>query len=189
MEEILTKDEHFFKVYDFMVNKLHLVGSELAVFSLIFSYSESNRAFNGSKEHISKRTGISTRTVRRAVLSLMEKGLLVKEYDEQFAAAYKIPMDKVSEILTKRPKKKDKTSEKNGQNCSPAMTKRPKKADKTSPNTKRNTYINTKADKKRTSARASTKKVKLEKTDWNNPAWVQSVFDMAIERSINDSGS
>ena len=67
-----------YTVYAFMIER-GLRGAELLVYALIYSYTrDGGRAFYGSQEHIADRTGLSLRSVQRALLSLTEGGHLEK---------------------------------------------------------------------------------------------------------------
>ena len=67
-----------YTVFAFMIER-GLRGAELLVYALIYSYTkDGGRAFYGSLNHIAHRTGLSVRSVHRALISLTEGGHLEK---------------------------------------------------------------------------------------------------------------
>ena len=70
----------YFIIYDWMIQELHLKGSELLIYAIIYSYCESgNKAFNGSLSLLSKKSGIEHRQLIRVLQRLVVKGFLAKE--------------------------------------------------------------------------------------------------------------
>ena len=70
----------YFIIYDWMIQELHLKGSELLIYAIIYSYCESgNKAFNGSLSLLSKKSGIEHRQLIRVLQRLVVKEFLAKE--------------------------------------------------------------------------------------------------------------
>ena len=81
-KNIYAKNESkssYFIIYDWMIQELHLKGSELLIYAIIYSYCESgNKAFNGSLSLLSKKSGIDRRNVIATLQRLISKGYLFK---------------------------------------------------------------------------------------------------------------
>ena len=172
----------YFSVHSFMTDGLDLSGAELLVYALIYSFSDTADGFHGSQDYISQRTKISERTVRRALISLIGKGLLVKE-------SVKIPDAEKSWNMavyrTKCPVWADKMSCAGGQNDQNGRTKCPQNQDKMSANNKDyNKHYNKDYNSAHGGARKSPKKEwGFEESNWKNPEWVEAVFEQALARS------
>ena len=69
----------FFTIMDFMTVGLKLTGPELLVFALVYSYSQTGGECRASRKYISLMTGVSLRSVERALASLTARGLLSNE--------------------------------------------------------------------------------------------------------------
>ena len=82
-KNIYAKNESkssYFIIYDWMIQELHLKGSELLIYAIIYSYCESgNKTFNGSLSLLSKKSGIARSNVVLALNSLINQKILKKE--------------------------------------------------------------------------------------------------------------
>ena len=67
------KPRGFFTVSDFMSVGLGLKGCELLTFALIYSFANLGDEFRGTRKYISAMTGLSVRSVERALASLIER--------------------------------------------------------------------------------------------------------------------
>jgi len=72
-------NEKFVVISEFMVDKLKLKGVELIVYAVIYGFSQDGESvFSGSQSYLAKWANASTRSVRLALTSLVEKGLITK---------------------------------------------------------------------------------------------------------------
>ena len=72
-------NEKFVVISEFMVDKLKLKGVELIVYAVIYGFSQDGESvFSGSQSYLAKWANASTRSVRLALASLVEKGLISK---------------------------------------------------------------------------------------------------------------
>ena len=137
--------KEFYSIYKFMYEDLGLSKSELRVYALIYSFCNNVGSYKGSIGYLSERLKISTRTVMRALKSLVEKGLLIKErlYVKNATYCYRLPEG--SFTVEKRADECDKKSSDMRQNVTEDVTKCHSECDKMSPNKKENNKENNKA--------------------------------------------
>ena len=99
------KDDNFFVIQGWMINKLDINNKELLVFALIHSFTQVDDTwFTGSINYIAECTKSSRSTTMNALSSLLEKQLIIREEVEVDFANYKyykyrINRDKLDEIL------------------------------------------------------------------------------------------
>lgn len=75
------EDTSYYVVNGFMINQLHLKNTELMVYAIIHSFSQNQNGFYvGSLEEIAKWTNSSKRNAKYIVDSLVDRGLIRKEY-------------------------------------------------------------------------------------------------------------
>ena len=55
--------EHFYSIYDWMTDELHLDGSVINVFAVINSFTEAGRDYDGGLGYLARRTGKSRQSV------------------------------------------------------------------------------------------------------------------------------
>lgn len=72
-------EESSFRVYDWMIHKLHLKGNELLCYALIYEECQEHGSCPMTFKEISKLTGMSFPTVGTVIKSLCNKGYLNKE--------------------------------------------------------------------------------------------------------------
>lgn len=83
MSESKVKDDNFFMVSGWMLNRLNLKGVSLMVFSIIYGFSQDNESyFTGSLQYLSDFTNATKPTVIKAIKELVEKGLIIKYENE-----------------------------------------------------------------------------------------------------------
>lgn len=74
------KDENFYQVSGWMLNRLNLKGYELQVFAIIYGFTQDGKTkFSGSLSYLRDWLGVSEPTVIKTLKGLVEKGLLLKE--------------------------------------------------------------------------------------------------------------
>ena len=85
-------EESSFKVYDWMINRLHLSGNNLLVYAFIYSSQHEEKAsINELKlQELSFVLGISERTLYRILSYLCNKGLIIKECKYNHLNNYKV---------------------------------------------------------------------------------------------------
>lgn len=83
MHESKVKDDNFFLVSGWMLNRLKLKGVSLLVFSIIYGFSQDGESyFTGSLQYLSDFTNASRPTIIKAIKELVEKGLVIKYENE-----------------------------------------------------------------------------------------------------------
>lgn len=79
MAESRIKDETYFQVSGWMVNRLGLKGAALNVYAIIYGFSQDGESwFSGSLKYLMDFTNASRRTIISTLKDLTEKGYLVK---------------------------------------------------------------------------------------------------------------
>lgn len=74
------KSDNYVVIQGFMCNELELKGNELLVFALIYGFSQDGMSYyNGGRKYISDTFNISLPTVDKALQSLLNKDLIIKE--------------------------------------------------------------------------------------------------------------
>lgn len=83
MADSKIKDESFFLVSGWMLNRLNLKGVTLQVFSIIYGFSQDGESyFTGSLQYLSDFTNASKPTVIKALKELVEKNFVIKIENE-----------------------------------------------------------------------------------------------------------
>lgn len=73
------KDDNYFQVCGFMINKLGLKGIDLCVYAVIYGFNKStHREFHGTLSYIEKFTGFGRQPIIRSLKRLCEGGFLIK---------------------------------------------------------------------------------------------------------------
>ena len=79
-KESRVNRDNYIVVNGFMVTDLKLKGNELLIYALIYGFSQAeNQKFTGSLQYIADWTNSTRQGVLKAIKSLVEKGLLIKE--------------------------------------------------------------------------------------------------------------
>ncbi len=75
-----VRDNNFFVVHGWMINRLGLKGNELRIYAIIYGFSQADgQKFKGSLQYLADWTSSTRPSVLRCLQSLVEKGLLIKE--------------------------------------------------------------------------------------------------------------
>lgn len=83
MAESKVKDDNFFLVSGWMLNRLNLKGVSLQVFSIIYGFTQDGEScFTGSLQYLSDFTNASKPTIIKALKELVEKGYVLKYENE-----------------------------------------------------------------------------------------------------------
>ena len=78
------QDDNFYTVQGWMVRKLHLSGNELICYAIINGFSQDGMSlFMGSLSYLQKWMNVSQPTVIKALKSLVEKELIIKQVVEK----------------------------------------------------------------------------------------------------------
>lgn len=73
------RNENYIFIGGWMINELHLKGTELLVYAIIYSFTQAeNQVFSGSLKYLAEWTNSSKQTVQNNLKSLVEKGLIQK---------------------------------------------------------------------------------------------------------------
>lgn len=79
MAESRIKDENYYQVSGWMLNRLGLKGTALDVYAIIYAFSQDGEScFSGSLKYLMDFTNASRRTIINTLKDLTEKGYLVK---------------------------------------------------------------------------------------------------------------
>lgn len=82
MAESRIKDENYFQVSGWMVNRLNLKGISLELFAIIYGFTQDGETeFTGSIQYLCDFTGTSRPTVINALKSLTKDGMLCKRVE------------------------------------------------------------------------------------------------------------
>lgn len=74
------KDENYFSIHGWMVNRLKLKGNELIIYSIIYGFSQiDNQVFSGSLQYLADFTNSTKQGVIKNLKSLVEKGFINKK--------------------------------------------------------------------------------------------------------------
>lgn len=79
MAESKIRDENYFQVTGWMLNRLNLKGTALLVYAIIYGFSQDGESsFSGSLRYLCDFTGASKNTVMKALKDLVEQGHVLK---------------------------------------------------------------------------------------------------------------
>lgn len=74
------KDENYYQISGWMLNRLELKGVELQVFAIIYGFSQDGESkFTGSINYLCDWTGVSRPTIIKALKELTDKEFVIKE--------------------------------------------------------------------------------------------------------------
>lgn len=74
------QNDNYITIFGWMTNELGLSGNELNIFALIYGFSQDGESwFQGNRRYIAETLNITRPTVDRALISLQEKGLIIKQ--------------------------------------------------------------------------------------------------------------
>lgn len=77
------KDENFYVIHGWMINRLRLKGKELMLYAIIYGFAQApGTKYTGSISYLATCIGSSSRSVIRALNDLCERGLIIKEQTE-----------------------------------------------------------------------------------------------------------
>lgn len=83
MAESKVRDENYFQVSGWMLNRLNLKGIPLQVFSIIYGFSQDGETyFTGSLQYLMDFTNASKPTIIKSLKELVEKGFVLKYENE-----------------------------------------------------------------------------------------------------------
>ena len=91
--QLETTNESFFRVFDWMFQKLGLTGNELLVFAVIFDCTRRFNNANPSSDQILARCGVESRTLRRILGTFAKRKLVNVERVPGRTSAYSINED------------------------------------------------------------------------------------------------
>lgn len=73
------KDENYYQISGWMLNKLNLKGTELCVYAIIYGFTQDGETeFKGSRQYLADFTGTSKPTIDKALQELCNKDLIIK---------------------------------------------------------------------------------------------------------------
>lgn len=76
----MIRNENYYTVFGWMLNKLHLSGNYLIIFAIIYSFSQDGKSeYSGSLSYLTEFVGASRSTVYRSLSWLEENGLISKK--------------------------------------------------------------------------------------------------------------
>ena len=85
------KNDNYFLISGFMVNRLGLKGNALLVYAIIYGFSQDGETwFNGSRQYLCDFTGASKSTIDRTLLELEASGLITKYTETRNGVSFNI---------------------------------------------------------------------------------------------------
>lgn len=120
----MVKNENYYVVHGWMLNKLGLKGTDLQVYAIIYGFSQAERQnFTGSAIYLAEWTGSTVRTIRNSINSLQSKGLLkIIKKDATHSEYHAIIPD--FDMVKKIHHNGEKISSCNSEKFSPSMVKK-----------------------------------------------------------------
>lgn len=99
-KELKIKDENYFQISGWMINKLGLKGNTLMVYAIIYGFSQDGESyFSGSRKYLCDFIGATKPTIDKSLQELIEKNYIFK-YSEKINDIthnkYKINLDVVN---------------------------------------------------------------------------------------------
>lgn len=74
------RDDNFYVVQGWMINRLGLKGNELQLYAIIYGFTQAEgQKFNGSLQYLADWLGITRQNALKRLQSLVDKGLLIKD--------------------------------------------------------------------------------------------------------------
>lgn len=74
-----VKDECYYQISGWMINKLGLKGTALNVYAIIYGFSQDGESeFTGSRQYLCEFTGATKPTIDKALNELIDMGLIIK---------------------------------------------------------------------------------------------------------------
>ena len=74
------KDDTYYTVFGWMINRLGLSGNELIVYANIYSFSQDGKScYYGGIDYLAKASNSSKNTVLRVLTSLVKTGKIIKQ--------------------------------------------------------------------------------------------------------------
>lgn len=80
MSDTKVRDENFYQIHGWMLNRLGLKGTQLSVYAIIYGFTQDGQTeFEGSLQYLCDFTGASSKTtVQKALKELVDKELITK---------------------------------------------------------------------------------------------------------------
>ena len=80
MSNTRVRDENFYQIHGWMLNRLKLKGTQLSVYAIIYGFSQDGQTeFAGSLQYLCDFTGVSSKTtMQKALKELVDKQLITK---------------------------------------------------------------------------------------------------------------
>lgn len=81
MSNTKIRDENFYQIHGWMLNKLKLKGTQLSVYAIIYGFSQDGQTeFAGSLQYLCDFTGTSSKTtIQKALKELVDKQLIIRQ--------------------------------------------------------------------------------------------------------------
>lgn len=74
-----VKDENYYQISGWMINKLHLKGTALNIYAIIYGFTQDNESeFRGSRQYLCDFTGATKPTIDKALNDLINQNLIIK---------------------------------------------------------------------------------------------------------------
>ena len=75
-----VKDENYYQISGWMINKLNIKGTTLNVYAIIYGFTQDGESeFQGSRQYLCDFTGATKPTIDKSLNELVEKGLILKQ--------------------------------------------------------------------------------------------------------------
>lgn len=78
----MVKDYNHYTIFGWMINRLHLKGTDLKIYAVIYSFSQDGKSeYKGSNSYLADFTGAGERTISRILADLEERKFIEKTAD------------------------------------------------------------------------------------------------------------
>lgn len=99
----MVKDTNYYTIFGWMINRLHLKGTDLKIYAVIFSFSQDGKSeYKGSNSYLADFTGTGERTVSRILADLESRKFIEKTDDNastgQFNGWRVVPLEKLEAL-------------------------------------------------------------------------------------------
>lgn len=102
------KNENYYIIHGWMINELHLKGSELVLYAIVYGFTQDGKSeFRGGIEYLQEWTELANSKVRQNINNLCRKGLIVKTRHQGSTNGLRA----ISPDITKKVKKQKATAQ------------------------------------------------------------------------------
>lgn len=101
-----VKDESYFQISGWMINRLGLKGTTLNVYAIIFGFTQDGESeFTGSRQYLCEFTGATKPTIDKSLNELIDKHLIIKKsnvINNVLFNKYKVNLDMINNFTSSK---------------------------------------------------------------------------------------